>query len=69
MANPQPMLAKPGTNSSTKELEAWVFQQYLDHGFNRSGFKGYASFKGHLGSQIAVKQVRNRVIEVMNGSV
>ena len=61
----QPILAMPGANSTEDSLKAWVFHQYCEHGFNRSGFKGYTKLKGHLSNQVAVKQVRKRVIEVM----
>jgi len=65
MATAQPILAKPAANSSETELKAWVYQQYLDHGFSRSGFKGFAKLKGHVTNQIPVKKVRNRALEVV----
>jgi hypothetical protein len=31
-----------------EEFEAWVHLQYLERGFSKSGFKGWAKFKGEL---------------------
>jgi hypothetical protein len=65
MAAAQPVLAKPSAQSSETEMKAWVYQQYLDHGFSHTGFKGFTKLKGHVANQIPVKKVRNRVLEVM----
>jgi hypothetical protein len=67
MAAQQHVYAMPGPDSSDEQCKEWVYQQYLEHGFNNYGFKGYKKLKSRLTELLPGKlnkPLRKRILTI-----